>query len=712
MANNKKYKKPAPKKSGGAQPAAQLAEQQVPMPINVVLPVVIAIVTFICYSYTLHNQFLDWDDWIYVQKDPYITSFSAHNLKMMLFHNITKNYFHPITMLSLAMNYHFSKLAPEGYYFTNVLIHSLNTVLIFILVRTLLEEMAARRGYGKIQNIPWVAGMCALMHGIHPMHVESVAWMCERKDILYSFFYFMGLIAYIRFAREQTLKAMGIVVVLYCASLMSKPMAVSFPFSLFAFDVILKRDRESSEVLPIFKPFADIAKAIIGMFSGFIKPLRDDKRLTAVAKVFGEKAPFFIISLAGGILVYFTAKESGSIAFLNGFTLLHKLTVPFYSFMMYAVKAIVPFNLCSYYPYPPVTTTGWIPAIFYIGPVIVAAMVGIPMYLSYKSSENNFRVVFFGIGFYFANVLFILQFLSAGVAIMCERYSYIAYGGIFFMIAYFLNDIVRRKPEYKVPIVAAVLIFAGSLAYICRERTKTWHNSETFWKDVIVKYPRQWLVPYMNLAQYYVDSNKMDSAFTYYKILVELHSTGPEIYRNLANIYGMHQQYDKALPLYEQALKYDSSGGGDIYLDRAVTYSIMGKLDLAIPDYNKAYAKDTNSEKILSNRGYAYMQLGQFDLSMADYNHLIRINPNEPSYYLRRGQDEIDKGDISTAIKDLTKCLASQPNNGECLYDMALAYSDLKDYPTAQSYVAKAKQAGFQVPQTFLDNLQKNAGSR
>jgi tetratricopeptide (TPR) repeat protein len=97
---------------------------------------------------------------------------------------------------------------------------------------------------------------------------------------------------------------------------------------------------------------------------------------------------------------------------------------------------------------------------------------------------------------------------------------------------------------------------------------------------------------------------------------------------------------------------------------------------------------------------------------MADYNHLIRINPNEPSYYLRRGQDEIDKGDISTAIKDLTKCLASQPNNGECLYDMALAYSDLKDYPTAQSYVAKAKQAGFQVPQTFLDNLQKNAGSR
>jgi Tfp pilus assembly protein PilF len=672
----KKYKnQPARKTQGPVAPRQHAASIEKPLPdqINIILPIAIAVITFICYSYTLQNQFLNWDDWIYVTKDPNITSFSTEHLKQMMFHNITLNYFHPLTMLSLAVNYHFSKLAPEGYYFTNILIHCCNTILVYFFVKVLLESMSEKLNYGHIKNIPWIAGVCAILHGLHPMHVESVSWISERKDIFYSFFYLGGLIMYVRYLNSGKIKDMIWVVVIFVCSLLSKPLAVSFPFSLFAVDFLFKRK-------------------------------------LSVGKIILEKWPFFLIALAAGILTLFTVKDSGSMALLNGFTLLHKLTIPFYAFLIYSVKVFAPYHLCSYYPYPPVTSDGWLPTLFYICPVIDAVIVGIPIYFAWKAGENYFRIVVFGIGFFLSNVVFILQFLSAGVAVVCERYTYMGYVGILFLIGYFVFNIIDRKPAYRIPILTATAVLVLAFGYLCNARTKAWHNSETLWHDVIVKYPRQWMVPYMNLADYYVDSNKMDSAFANYNILVQLHSESPGVYRNLGNMYAMRKDYKRSLELYEQAVKFDSGKSADVFLDRAVTYSIMGNLDLALQDYDRAYKLDSTSEKLLANRAYAYMSLGKFDLSIADYNHVIRINPNDYTYYFRRGQAESNKGDINNAITDYLKSLTMQPTNPECMYDLSLAYNALKDYNNALNYAMKAKQGGFQVPDTYFSGLQKSAG--
>src|SRR5581483_800542 len=172
MASKKKYKKKPSlaTKHAVEQQEVELSGQITPSQLNLILPVAIAVITFIVYRHILGNQLLnDWDDWIYVTRDPFIKSFSPHNVQMMLFHNITQNYYHPLTMLSLAMNYHFSKLEPEAYYITNLLIHCGTTVFIYFLTKILLEEMSARYGYGEIKNIPWLAAMAALFHGVHPM---------------------------------------------------------------------------------------------------------------------------------------------------------------------------------------------------------------------------------------------------------------------------------------------------------------------------------------------------------------------------------------------------------------------------------------------------------------------------------------------------------------------------------------------------------------
>ena len=137
-------------------------------------------------------------------------------------------------------------------------------------------------------------------------------------------------------------------------------------------------------------------------------------------------------------------------------------------------------HLCSFIPYPNTNLDGSLPLIFYFSPVIALAIPGIPLYLSYKAGENYFRVTLFGFAYYFFNVVFILQFVSAGATIMSERYSYAPYLGIAFMVVYYLFVVMDKWPAFKMPVILLALGASGALAYLCYDRTKVWHNTKTF----------------------------------------------------------------------------------------------------------------------------------------------------------------------------------------------------------------------------------------
>ena len=145
---------------------------------------VISIVTFFCFRESLNNQFTNWDDDYYVTNNQYIRAFTPHNLKVIFTQDITKNNYHPLCILSLAVNYHFAGLTPWSYYLTNILIHIANAILVFFLFIQLCRLLKLSESAGL-----FTAGFGALWFGIHPMHVESVSWIAERKDVLYAFFY-------------------------------------------------------------------------------------------------------------------------------------------------------------------------------------------------------------------------------------------------------------------------------------------------------------------------------------------------------------------------------------------------------------------------------------------------------------------------------------------------------------------------------------------
>jgi tetratricopeptide (TPR) repeat protein len=635
----------------------------------------IVFITFLCYSTSLHNQFTNWDDNRFIVNNAYIHDLSPGGLKMLLLQDVTRDYYNPVTMLSYALNYHFSKLSPEAYYATNIVLHILNTILIYFLALMLLKAME-QAGYGKNEHKDWLAACCALIFAIHPMHVESVSWAAERKDVLYGLFYLGGLITYVKYTRQRELKWLGLTVAMYVLSLLSKPMAVVFPLSLLSLDILLRRDESQTK--------------------------------TAILK---EKLVFVFISIISGLWTIHLQQAAGAIASSQEYNFLQRILFASYGFTMYSLKAFIPFGLCSYYPYPPIINSHIaFPFIFYISPLIAITILVVPLLISYRRNKTAFRIILAGLSFYVFNLMFVLQLISSGPNIMAERYSYIPYFGLFFALIYFIPKLLKELPSFKIYVQSGIGVYTLLLSIVCYNRTQVWHDSETLWKDVINKYPGQTETPYNSLGAYYYENGDMDNAYTYFNEAINLHSNDPNVYRNMAALCFVRKEYKQSFEYFNRTIELDSNNI-DTYINLAISYSALGDYNNAFRAFNQASKIDPNSERLIESRAYTYLNQGQFDNAISDYTHAIQLDPNQESCFMYRGQAEYNKGVLSPAIDDFKKAYSLSPSNDTALFYVSISYRRLNDFRNALQYAAKAQQGGFPLPQGYIEMLQQNIQS-
>ncbi len=628
----------------------------------------IALLTFFCYHYSLGNQFTNWDDQRFIPENIFIKSFSPTNLKMMLFHDVTGDYYYPVTIISYAINYHFSGLSPGMYYLINILLHIANSCLVFFLVLTILKSME-KSGYGIFKWKEWLAFFCTLAYAIHPMHVESVSWIAERKDVLYAFFYFLGMIAYIRFMYAEEKKRRWFLLVLVCflLSLFSKPMAVVFPFSLLAIDILLKRDETLS-----------------------------------VKNILLEKSLLIIISIASLALTYHLQVVAGSIQEHSSFSFFHRILFASYGFCKYILKALIPIPQSAYYPYPdPTGPSGELPFVYYLMPLICLLLVAIPLYLSYRSGKNNFRVVLFGVAFYFFNMIIVSQIVGSGPTMMADRYTYVCYFGIFFPLTYFVYRIIEKDGLVTKILAVVVSIYMFFFAFLCYERTLIWHSSETLWLSVIRQYPNRIIKAYNNLGNYYFASGDLTKAYENYKEAIDLKTGDPQVYCNMGSLLGAKGDYPLSLQYYTTALKLDSNDAVT-YLDRAITYSAMGRYALAVKDYNRSAHINPNSEILLRNTAYTYLNAHQFDSAIKYYTEVINVNPSDSRYFHYRGVAEYDKGSINSAREDFLQDLSIAPHDSEGMFYLSITYNRLSNFNDAYKYAQMAQNAQYPVPDNYL----------
>jgi hypothetical protein len=603
----------------------------------IISALIIAVTTFITFKGALDNDFVDWDDYAYVIENDLIRSTSdidafkqATKAKTTIpnrapaplntttadvFQRIVSLNYHPLTVLTMRWNNNICPNCYEGisakpFIKWNIILHILNSILVLLLVFWMSKK-----------NI-FASVVVALIFALHPMHVESVVWVSERKDVLYTFFFLASLLSYSKYLDRQEWKWLSVALVLFILSCLSKAMAVVLPIVM----LLMWFWKDNSKT-----PFESLKKTL------------HPRTILHTLPFFGIALLFGLIAVdvqSGGNFHGLFEKGSNTIAIndFDTFSILQRFQFASYGFLEYIIKFFVPTDLSTFYPYPEQATYD-ASLYFRVAPLIVAIIMGF-VFFSIKFTKS----VAFGMGFFIATVILVLQFVSVGMVIMADRYSYLPYVGLAFMFVMLIQEYMpksKQKVTYIV-MIGLTLLFIP----ITMKQVETWQNSETLWTTVIELnktkdgvYQRKIEQPLSNRGNYYGKRSErarsaeearlyIDKAFNDFQIAAQLGSERPEVYEGIGNAYGMKGEFANALENYSIALKF-APKRGSIYFNRGVTYSILKNPEMAIQDYNKAlqYTPEI-APQVYTNRGLAYMELGQNEAAIIDLKKALQYNPN------------------------------------------------------------------------------------
>ncbi|MEI6681691.1 MAG: tetratricopeptide repeat protein [Bacteroidota bacterium] len=624
------------------------------------------IVTFALYVPSLSNRFTNWDDDDYVTDNPYVKQLSVQNAKYLFTHESAGNY-HPLTMLSLGLDYQrATRSNPAGnspdtvdssvFHTTNLVLHLFNIVLVFIFIYLLTGKRLV------------IASVTALLFAIHPIHVESIAWIAERKDVLYTLFFMGALIAYLKYIENQRFLTLLLAGLLFLASLFSKPAAVVFPLVLLAVD--------------------------------YFKERKLTKRL-----IF-EKIPFFILAFLFGAITFLIQSHKG-VAGIHVFNLFQRFLFACYGFVMYQFKILVPLGLSPFYPLPLVNPSGTLPVIFYLTlPVALIMIAGI-----YISSRHT-KIVSFGYLFYLFSILLVLQFLTVGSAVMADRYAYVSAIGLFFIPAWYLDRALTGKTRlnrlFRVSLAGLFIIYSIFLATVTMRQSMVWQDSGTLWSRVISLYPES-AFAYKNRGCFYATINNNDGALNDFVACIRIKQDDAEVYTNLGNIYGARGNTEKALDAYSKSIAIDSLKP-KTYLNRALTYSRAQLFMPALSDYNMALRLNPGLIQVFSDRGAVLRSLGRYGEAIADLTRAVQYTPQNESLFLQRGVCHFQLKEFSEALADFEQCVSLNPADGNAFYNLSAAYNKLNDHQEAYKFALKAASLNYPVDKGYLESLRLKAG--
>ena len=537
----------------------------------------------------LSNGFTNWDDQLYITENALLRGPDWSGI----FSKAVVSNYHPLTVASLALNYQFSKLSPFSYHIVDWLLHILNTGLVFYF---------AFRLSG---NQRWVAVITALLFGIHPMHVESVAWASERKDLLYTFFFLSSLLVYLQYLQQESWKKYTVALGLFALSLLSKPAAVTLPVVLLLLD----------------------------WYQG--RSLKDKK-------VWLEKLPFFGLALAFGLLTLQIQAEK-AIANPEYYPLWQRMVFACYGFGAYLKGLVWPFPLSAIHPFP---DAGVVPTSYYPALLIALGSVVAAWYFRKR------KYIVLGIGFFAVNVVLVLQLLAFGNAVIAERYTYVPYIGLAYALA--MTWANNTWPPATKNVVLGLFLLAGlGFAVSSNRQVRVWKNSQTLWTKAIEAYPNSYVARSNRGNDLVTNFQQYDEALIDYNIALEVEPNHAHSLENRTIIYLHKQNFEAAMIDAESFVKFHPDMPR-AYLLRAFTADKLKKTDQAIADYGKCIELDPQNEEPRGNRGVIYYNSKQdFRAAKDDFDAGCRLNPKKGVNFVNRARCWVKFGNKAEALKDI-----------------------------------------------------------
>ena len=500
----------------------------------IALSLAIGTITFLLYLPTAGFDFINLDDASYVGENPLVNAGITVDSILRVFFSSHSSNWHPITWLSHMLDYKLFGLNAGSHHIVNVLIHTANSILLFLILHAM-------------TSATWKSFLAAALFAWHPLHVESVAWISERKDVLCAFFWILTLWAHWRYAQKPCAKR-NLLTLLFCVlALMSKPMAVTLPLVLLLMDMWpLQRFPQSIE--------------------------SHGPLLRQLGRLLLEKATLFIAVLFACILTFRAQQIGGAVKSLDNLPLLPRITNTFIAYLSYLRMMVWPVDLAIIYPHPHQLRLG-------IGILCVILFTVVMIW----ACRHWKKYPFFSVGWfwYVLTLVPVIGIIQVGVQAMADRYTYIPLIGIFIMIAWSSELLVNKRTFLKPVVYTGFCVALGACLYTTRVQIGYWKNSYTLFTHALSVTEKNWKA-HSALGCWYFDKENYEKSQEYINNAIQINPENEFLRIRLALTFSEQGKFDQAMEQFHEAIRINP--------DSSTAYYYMGKL----------YGERDNPEQMLS----------------------------------------------------------------------------------------------------------------
>lgn len=587
------------------------------------ISILVFLVVAAAYLPSLRNGFVNLDDPVFVYANPHVQrGFSWQGLRWA-FTSVERGFWQPVAWVSLMLDAQLFGTKAAGYHFTSLIIHAAAAVVLFLAFR-------------RLTGTTWRSAFVAALFGLHPLHVESVAWVSERKDVLSALFWGLTMWSYGTYARAEsqefrvesgstgrsTLDARrstvfyALALVCFALGLMSKSMVVTLPIILLLLDWWPLRRVELTSSLSAGRP--------------------------KLGRLLLEKAPFFALAVVFGLVTIYAQHASGAVKDVETFPISFRVENAVVSYVTYLLQMAWPTGLAAFYPYPkmiPMWEVGG-----------AAAILAIITVLALKAARGR-PFVAVGWFWYIITLLPVIGLLQVGSQAHADRYTYLPSIGIFLLLCWGACELTRGWQSHAAVLGAAGVLVVLVCALLTINQVEVWKSSEDLFRHAL-RVTRNNEVAHNNLGTALMRTGKADEAIQHFREATRLRPNYAVAHANLGGALIGKGHSGEAIQELQRAIQINPGYGG-AYRNIGTALGQQGKIDEAMSYFQKAIAIDPNDSEAHYGYGVSLLEKGRLDEALAEYRTALKLNPRDASAHANLGSTLMMKGLLDEAIPHL-----------------------------------------------------------
>ena len=582
---------------------------------------VLALVTLGLFLPVVHHEFVDYDDQIYITQNPNVRSgLTAAGCIWAFTTGYTANW-HPLTWLSHMLDCQLFGLDPAGHHLVNVLFHILNSLLLLHVLRQLTGSL-------------WRSAIVAALFAWHPLHVESVAWASERKDVLSACFWLLTMLAYVKYVRKPSAARYALALLCFALGLMSKPMVVTLPCVLLLLDFWpLKRT-----------PLAPSTPAANGVISW--------------TRLFLEKIPFFLLTAISCWITYLVQKSGGAVSTLQTVSLAQRLANTPIAYVRYLRKFFWPHDLAAMYP----MVNSW-PSAQIIGATLLLLLVTAVAAMQFR--RRPWLIV--GWLWFLGTLVPVIGLVQVGIQSMADRYSYIPLIGIFLMLVWTVAEL--KLPQYRPAVATATTLMLLACLAVTWIQIGTWRTSATLFTRANAVTPGNTYLHIIYGSSLF-NSRRMDEALAQFDQALKIQPDSSEAFYGIGLVNKLQGNTAEALGFFNKALLYQPNLA-KAQLEAGRLAQQNGNLDEALRHFTALLNADPENLEAHKSVGLILAQQGKVSDALPHFLAALKYEPENPDLHYAIALAQVLQGHRELAIQSFREALRLKPEWPEALNNLA-----------------------------------------